>query len=303
VKPGLYYDLPVAQYHADPCDAPSLSSSGIRTLLSSTPAHFAARHPKLTQWPDQIRVATKAQDLGTVVHRLVLERGSEYIVIDPSNFRNKDGTVATTFNNAQAKAAKVSAESQGLVVIDNDTYSQAREVADRLIAKLQARYGGWPIGQSEVTGIWQRQTAHGPIWCRMLLDHVSERAVTALDMKSTALSLDKDELPKSIANAGGDIQNAWYIDGLSTLFPQYAGLWQFVFMYGEVNPPYDVLPVKLGEGWLTRARHRINRACDLFALCMKRNEWPGWSIDEPLTLSAPSYLATKWEAEELEEAV
>lgn len=303
---GLH-DFSPEMYHADPCPAPSLSSSGIRTLLEQTPAHFAALHPKLTRWPEYARPSTRAQDLGTVVHRLVLGKGCDVRMIDLADFRNKDGSVAQTFGNADAKRAKAQAEADGAIVVDRPTFEQAEAIAAHAIDRLRKKFGGWPIGDSEVTGIWQRQTDHGPIWCRMLMDHVSRRTCTVIDLKTTGRCVGNDELAKKLAGDGADIQAVHYLDGITTLFPKSAegsdlrGLWQFVFVVVEVEPPYDVRIKPLTENWLTRARFRVERASNRFAECLQKNEWPGWPDDGPL--QPPPYLATKWEAEELEEAV
>ena len=45
-EPGLYR-MTAEQYFADPCPAPSLSSSTIRRMLQWTPAHAAAFHPRI----------------------------------------------------------------------------------------------------------------------------------------------------------------------------------------------------------------------------------------------------------------
>jgi hypothetical protein len=44
---GMFFDVPCEDYFADPCPRPSLSNSGIGVLLNQSPAHFAARHPRL----------------------------------------------------------------------------------------------------------------------------------------------------------------------------------------------------------------------------------------------------------------
>jgi hypothetical protein len=38
-EPGVY-DLTMDQYHGQPCEAPSVSSSGLRTIWSASPAHY-----------------------------------------------------------------------------------------------------------------------------------------------------------------------------------------------------------------------------------------------------------------------
>ena len=47
LKPGIFPDLPPKFYHDDPCPEPSLSASGLTTILKRTPAHLFAEHPRL----------------------------------------------------------------------------------------------------------------------------------------------------------------------------------------------------------------------------------------------------------------
>ena len=67
-KPGVY-DLPMAEYHADPCPEPSLSSSIIRLLCSASPLHAWTAHPRL----NAAYVAEESDrfDVGTAAHALL----------------------------------------------------------------------------------------------------------------------------------------------------------------------------------------------------------------------------------------
>lgn len=295
--PGMYIIAP-AQYHADPVAVPSLSRSGIVTLDTLTPAHFAARHPKLTNWPDMVKKPSDPQKLGTVIHKMVLGAGGEYQVIDPSDFLNKDGTPAKTFNNAEAKAAKELAEREGFVVIDRETHQRASDVAWHLKRQLVATFGAWPLGDSEVTLVWKRKTDHGDIWCRALIDHLAQDIALVIDLKTTELSIADEPVAKRFANDGGDIQAAFYLEGLEAVFPDCEGRGRFVDAVAEVNPPYNVRPFSFDDGWLQRARYRIDRAANRFARCLSDGVWPGYP-SEPTVLTPPAYLEDVWLEQEL----
>src|SRR2546421_646443 len=80
-EPGLYEDLSVETYHADPVPVGSLSSSGARKLLPpGCPALFAyeREHP-----PEP----TATFDLGHAAHKMVLGVGPEVVKIDADNWR------------------------------------------------------------------------------------------------------------------------------------------------------------------------------------------------------------------------
>lgn len=71
-RPGLYLGVPEAEYHADPCPEPSLSSTIAKTLLASSPLHAAVRHPRLAR--QQQKVEREAFDRGKVAHAPVEDK-------------------------------------------------------------------------------------------------------------------------------------------------------------------------------------------------------------------------------------
>src|SRR5262245_50563917 len=77
--PGIY-DIPLAEYLADPCPAPSLSASIAHILLSQSPRHAWEAHPRLN--PHYEPEEAEAFDLGTAAHAYLLE-GAEVFVTLP----------------------------------------------------------------------------------------------------------------------------------------------------------------------------------------------------------------------------
>ena len=78
--PGRY-EMPEADYHADPVAGGSLSSSVARHILARTPAEVAYErdHP----------VHKDAYDLGTVVHKALLGIGPEIVEVDADSWQTK----------------------------------------------------------------------------------------------------------------------------------------------------------------------------------------------------------------------
>ena len=287
LREGIHDILP-AEYYDDPAPSPSLNASGIKILLESTPAHFKARHPRLTDFPDFVRTPTREQDLGSLVHAIVLGKSREIDIIDANDWRTKE-----------AQLKRDQSRQFGRIPTLRKTYEQAEEIASSAINRLRTMFGVWPVGQSEQTMIWQRETERGPIWCRSLVDHLSVERALILDLKGTGKLISDDEMPKQITNNNAHIQAAHYIDGLETLHPELAGRVEFIFLFVEFEPPFGTRPIALSENLLTRARMQVARASNEFARCVKSNLWPSWPV-EPLTVSAPSYLETRWMEEELE---
>jgi hypothetical protein len=292
-KPGIY-DLPVELYHRDPCPEPSLSASGIHTLLTLTPAHFAARHPKLTQWAElPEKDATTEQDLGSVVHALVLGKGAAFQVFDVDDWRGKRADLRD-----EARAA-------GKIPLKPAQYERASTLAERFKNALRSLFGKWPLGLSEQTIVWQRHAWVGDdrvmVWCRALTDHLVAALPLIIDLKGTGLAMDDASLSAKLAREGKDIQAAWYLEGLASVRPETAGRSRFLFLFGEFDPPFCIRPGYMPESWLAQARMRIDSATNKFAACLRSGEFPAWQTDAELQI--PSWRAAAFEAAEYAEAL
>ena len=262
---GIHH-IDVDQYHADPAPEPSLSSSGITTLIEGTPAHFLARHPRLSPWPIE-QTNTPQQTLGAVIHALVLGEGRAIV---PLNYRD--------FKKKEAQEARDRVEAAGQIPILQKRYDQALFVAEELQKNLIREFGHWPIGDSERTVIWKRDTDNGPIYGRALMDHlaIDNTAGLIVDVKTTEKVISDSELERKVCYEGSDVQDYWYTDGIESLYPNLRGRVRFVFAYIEVEPPYSVRPIELPTSWLSLVGQRVDEAANTFAKCLRSNEWPGW---------------------------
>lgn len=303
VLPCGVHDIPAEQYFADPCEQPSLTSSGIKRLLNGSPAEFAARHPKLTSWPELAEETTKAKDRGTIIHSLVLGKGTGFHACDPQDLfpkvATKKGMAYTTWS-AGAKEWKEEQEATGIIVMSRKEGASVQAAAQAMIELIRDEYGDWPLGESEQTLIWQRDTSYGPIWCRAMVDHLALRHMLVLDPKTTGLGLSDRALSKIVASDMWHIQAAWYLEGVTSCHRgggDYAGRLTFRFPVVEVDPPFQARMVDLSNDWLTIAGQRIDRAAELFAKCLYANEWPAHApVCSP---EMPSWMVAEFEAEEM----
>lgn len=279
-------------YHADPCEQPSLSASGIKRLLYESPAAFAAHHPRLTMWPELLDETSASMDKGSIVHRMILGAGCDFVIIDPTQFRNKDGSQAKSFKNADAARAKEKAEDEGKIVVSPKVGAHLLNAAEAVIRMLQAEYGDWPIGESEQVFTWQRETSLGPIWCRAMMDHVSLRYAVILDPKSTSKGLSDSAIQRAAAYDNWHLQAAWYLDAINRAHPELDGRMRFRFPVFELEPPYDCCLFDMPESWLHIGRQENERACELFAVCLRTGQWPGRArVASP---EPPSWLESRF---------
>ena len=65
-------------YYRDPCAVPSLSQSIAHTLVTQSPLHAWSEHPRLG---NQRKPASKAMDVGSLIHKLVLGKGVDVEIV------------------------------------------------------------------------------------------------------------------------------------------------------------------------------------------------------------------------------
>jgi hypothetical protein len=276
-EPGLFFDVPCDDYFADPCPQPSLSNSGIGILLHRSPLHFAAQHPRLNGGVDACK-ATARMHRGSVVHRLALGAGKDYVVIDADAYRTND-----------AKAQRAEAEANGLVPIlaakFDEAEAQAKVVRQHLDDVL--------LGEAflpEVVAVWQIETKHGLIWCRAMIDAWCPTLMLAVDLKST-IDASPTAVTRRMVNGGYDTQDAWYSSGVGHVIGE-PGKVRFATLFCENDPPFASHAVTIDEAWRSSSWDLCEEAADIFALCMKAGQWPGYPRT-PQLLSPPDWLISQ----------
>lgn len=281
---GIHDSVEAARYHADAlCDQPTLSRSGIVTLLNGTPADYAAKSPRLRNpaWPALETDSTPSTEIGDCVHAKVLGVGVKAIV-----GRLSDHLIPTGKNKGEpyktwsglAKEWKDDQKARGFVVLDEDENRLVTYLSEKLTHEIVKRYGAseWAARKVEQTMIWDRRLDDGAtIWCRARADALLPSFT--LDVKTSAFELSDRELGKQVATYGLDVQSVFYGDGRLLT---YRGKVPFEFAYIRTEAPYTVRFYSLAEaGWdLNVTRMRIDKAAHIFGECVRTGVWP----DHPL---------------------
>lgn len=275
-EPGVY-DLPAEQYHSDPVEGASLSSTGARKLLSpSCPAKFR-------YWQQHEQAAKREFDLGHAAHAEVLSVGASLVVVDAKDWRTK-----------AAKDERAAAYADGKTPILAGEYTQVRAMAevvraDPIASRLLSREYMTP----EQTLVWQDK--HSGVWCRAMLDALplpSDNRMIIADYKTTT-SAEPFAIRKSIAEYGYHCQAPWYMDGVVALGldPDPA----FVFIFQEKTPPYLITPVWPDDIAMDIGRERNRKARHVYAECLATDTWPGYA-DDVLPVSLPPWVVSQHEA-------
>jgi hypothetical protein len=290
-KPGIYRNIEVNDYHADPCPAPSFSQSIGKILLDQSPLHAKIAHPKLTPvapGEDDEEKYVKAKIIGDAAHALMIGRGKNFEVAPFADWRTKD-----------AKMFKESALAAGKTPIIQEHHDQAHAIT--LAAKLQlashAENDCFKNGSGEVALIWQE----GPLWFRCLADWLHDDLLTVDDYKTTAMSVAPHVLGVRAADAGWEIQAAMIERGLDVLDPNNVGKRCFRFIAQEQDAPYAMNVMLMSDHWLGMGQKKLQYAIDSWSQCMALGVFPGYP-NFAITPEYPGWKESQWLNREIHEA-
>ncbi len=276
MKPG-FYDMSALEYHADPCDVPSLTQSIANEMLTRSPWHAHRLHPKLG---GKSRVATDAKDAGNLMHALLLGQEHAFAVCDVDDFRTK-----------AARELRDDAIARGKTPVKKSDFDAAMEHAARIDRKLRVEHG-ITLGtmKRELTAIWHEQTdtiglEPAPVVCRARLDAFDGE--TIYDVKTCA-DASAAKLSRSVLQFGYHVQAAAYVSAVEKLIPRMAGRVRFVLLFVE-NETSAVVPVELDGTFRELGRERWQTAVNVWRACLTSNVWPGYAHDGPLRLECPEW--------------
>lgn len=277
-RPGFYTDVPSADYHADCCPAPSLSSGVARTIVRQSPAHAYLEHIRLggrksDPTPDMI--------LGGYVHALLSGQLDDYAV--------------GSFDNYTTKAAKEwrdEMEDGGRQPILEKTVDRATriETALREKAALGITNSPFETGEPEVTAVWQEDQ----FWFRARYDRLiqDENGFADIWDFKTTTDVSPEALTRKIIEEGYHIQAAHYLRGLTAIAPGYRGRTSFILAFVEVDRPHAVRRVPICEGFLSMGKTILDRAILLWRESLSSGKWPDYS-EESLILTPPVWYAQR----------
>lgn len=276
ISVGFHEDIAEAEYLADPCDRPSLSSSIAHLLVSKSPFHAWRAHPRLGNAKEE---STEALDRGSIVHALVLGHGARFAVLDVDDYRTK-----------AAREQRDRAIVGGQIPVKRDFYAECHGIALAVtsrLATLGISLAPASHRKTELVAVWEESG----VLCRGRLDCLDmTTGATIYDLKTTRDGSD-DEIVRSFRRYGYHVQAAAYVSAVETLCPQLAGRVRFVPIFVEADT-HEVIPVELGANVLELGRRRWSRAVDAWGRCLTANKWPGYAPAEPRTIEFSDYTMT-----------
>lgn len=265
LKPGIYYDISEADYHADNlCDVPTLSSSMIKILVKQSPLHAWYARPRLNRelQPEEKEIF----DLGTIAHALMLQGLSSAVVLKYDNWKLSAARRDRDFVRSVGK----------IPILEKDWHACLAMVTagKKQLAEHKEAADAFTKGRPEVTIIWKDDH---DVMCRMRADWMHDSLLKIDDYKSTGRSANPDGIERVMDSMGWDIQAAWYLRGLSKVDPRTGPVnRQFRFIAQENAEPYALSVIGIDPTFEWAGQSKVQQGIDLWAKCLKSGKWPGY---------------------------
>ena len=228
------------------------------------------------------REASKAMDLGTLIHAATLEPETveQIIAISPyADFRTKE---AREWKEAQAESGKIITSQDEI----DKALSIAETVTDDYLAHFNAKYKTevavfGKIGSTEIKG---------------LIDIVPDGLDCLVDLKTTAGICNGNEATRinceealrwTIMKWGYHWQAALYLDLWNAASGEKRT--RFIFCFVETESPHETAWVELSENLLELGRAGYMNAVAKWQTCVATNHWPK-QIEGIALIEAPKYI-------------
>lgn len=263
--PGVYAGIPMDAYHGQLTVGPSVSSSGLRTIFTMSPAHYFDTSYLNTDREDE--EGKEAFVLGRAAHHLLLgeDEFSTLFIVRPDEA--PDGR-AWNGNNNSCKAWLEAQTKAGRTVLTKNQIDSIRGMA-RALAKHPLIEAGILNGQVERSLVWQDKETG--IWLKVRPDVIPNDSGDAADLKTSShFGYDFDH---SASKFRYDMQAAL----TKWAFKQVLGMEMQSFSLIPVTSrrPHccDVLTLQGVD--ITEAEQDLRVALRTFAHCLKTGNWFG----------------------------
>ncbi len=285
MKPGIFPDVDSAIYHADSLtETPSLSNGKLQTLIRKTPRHAWLEHPRLN--PDFVPPETEAKfDIGTATHALLLEERNRIQLVNAPDWRTKEAKAARDAARSVGYIPMLAHQGAAVIAMRDAAMSFVSSMPDELSASFKRA--------TPETSIYWKDSEHDGIWCRARADKLDLEGGIIWDYKTTAVE-SPDDFARQLMN-GNDTQSVFYRRGVRAAADTDC---RFIFLVQEVASPFMCYLVELGASMEVLAEHKVARGMRLWADCLKRDRWPGYSSTETFAAEAPAWAIAQEETQQ-----
>jgi len=263
-------NLPADEYHAHA----AMSRSGLVTM-AKTPKHYWYKYLS-GKYEDE---KTHALRFGGAFHTLTLEnhKFDDVCVVVP-----KDAPKRPSISQINAKKPSEStleqiayweefdAKHKLKTLVKADELAEMKLMAQSVLSEPAAQKVITGAGKIEATFFWYDENYGIDLKCRP--DYYRDDGIV-LDLKTCA-SANQEDFEKSVANYYYDVQAYMCMEGIEKVTGKRPT--DFIFVCVEKDPPYCTAFYSATDELLEAGRQRFARLADLYAICKKKNHWPGY---------------------------
>lgn len=281
VAPGVHPQIDSAIYHSDALtEQPSLSASIAVELVTKSPAHAKAAHPRLN--PYLVREDKAAYDLGTAVHALLLEQRAPLDVI-------KIIEGYDTWKSPKAREERDYWRDQGFVPLLSKLFDDVVAMvaaAERQIGEHAASPALLSDGKPEQTLVFELDG----VACRSRVDWLRNDNTVIEDLKTSSRSADPHQFSRNLYQHGYDVRASFYRRAVRALSGVDA---TFRWIVIETAAPYALSVVTPGPDVLALGDDKVDKALNLWRECLATDMWPGYDR-RVATAELPVFEEIKW---------
>lgn len=289
--PGIYPDMPFAEYLALDCASRSTLSK-LADWRQYTPQDV--RYEMLHPTP-----GSEAMALGTALHAQLLEPGSDTVAVAPQvDRRTKDGkaTWAAFLESSAGKTVITADQGQQLEAMRSAVLAHPKAAA--ILARAEAKEVTI-IANLSLRALHDRLGLSMLEWPAAEDDHLLVKA--RLDILCPSAGLVAD-LKTTKAKTEWELQKAFNVFGYShqaALYPEMAraagyDVEHFAALFVRNCEPYRAGVFRADDLSIAAAWRELLPAMVQMAECYRTEEWPGWE-DEIMDISLPD-----WKMREME---
>lgn len=292
---GIYLGIPFADYIADALAvAPSLNAGTAATILEECPRAGWFGHSRLN--PSGPGKKTKAQDVGTICHAILLEGDlSKVAVIDPQDYVGPRGGIPKGWTTDAIKAARDAARADGKIPVLADDFADIQAMVDSAqeFIRTSELSDIWPGTDREVTLLWEESG----IWLRSRPDSLTKDRLIVTDVKTTAGSANPAAWGRAQIEGHNEIQAALGVRGLRNLVQDLRDEPRYVWLVIEQKAPFLCSLVGPDPAQMELAEEKVEDAIEIWRRCMSSGRWPAYG-GRINWYSPPVYVRTRWEERE-----
>ena len=296
IAPGIY-QVEAEEYHR----GPGISKSGL-DLINQSPDHYAEAY--LRGKPP--KEPTPAMVIGDMVHKAILEPDlfvkkyaklpnpkdfpGALVTVDDIKKRLGELGVDKGLNGSKSTLIKMLQEKDPSCLIWDVYEEQYRKEQEGktlikaedfdMVVAMNMKVKQHPLcaegllsGVPEQSMYWNDPETG--VLCKARPDFLRNDGII-IDVKTT-MNASLKEFEKSIANFRYHVQAAYYLDGLTQILGFKVKL--FVFVVIEKTPPYGIAVYVCNEAMLEKGRELYRRDLNLYAECLKNNQWPSYPAE------------------------